>query len=143
MCGGASIASFTSLPASMKILSCFRSGPIRPESSRTRRRWHCNLSDVLPSKVHITVPASWRHRRLRVPSGLVLHYDDIAAVDRVGFSAVQITTPIRTLKDCLEANVAPELMRQAIGQARRRGLISEEDGSELNASLDRKSESAR
>jgi predicted transcriptional regulator of viral defense system len=102
-----------------------------------------DLSDVLPSKVHITVPASWRHRRLRVPSGLVLHYDDIAAVDRVGFSAVQITTPIRTLRDCLEANVAPELMRQAIGQARRRGLISEEDGSELNVSLDRKSESAR
>jgi predicted transcriptional regulator of viral defense system len=102
-----------------------------------------DLSDVLPSKVHMTVPASWRHRRLRVPNGLVLHYDDIGDNDRAGFSAVQITTPRRTLRDCIEANVSPELVRQAIRQARRRGLISEQDGAELNASLDRESEGAR
>src|SRR6185295_10733006 len=33
-----------------------------------------DLSDALPSIVHMTIPASWRHRRLRVPQGLVLHY---------------------------------------------------------------------
>ena len=102
-----------------------------------------DLSDVLPSKVHMTAPASWRHRRLRVPSGLVLHYADIGDVDRAGFSAIQITTPRRTLRDCIEANVSPELVRQAIFQARRRGLISEKDGAELNAALDRASEGAR
>jgi predicted transcriptional regulator of viral defense system len=102
-----------------------------------------DLSDVLPSKVHMTAPASWRHRRLRVPSGLVLHYADIGDGDRAGFSAVQITTPRRILRDCIEANVSPELVRQAIRQARRRGLISEKDGAELNASLDRASEGAR
>ena len=102
-----------------------------------------DLSDVLPSKVHMTAPASWGHRRLRVPSGLVLHYADIGDVDRAGFSAVQITTPIRTLRDCIEANVSPELVRQAVLQARRRGLISEKDGAELNASLDRASEGAQ
>jgi hypothetical protein len=92
---------------------------------------------VLPSKVHMTVPASWRQRRLRVPSGLVLRYADIGDVDRTGFSAVQITTPGRTLRDCIAANVSPELVRQAWLQARRRGLISEKDGAELKASLDR------
>jgi predicted transcriptional regulator of viral defense system len=102
-----------------------------------------DLSDVLPSKVHMTTPANWRHRRLRVPSGLVLHYADIGDVDRMGFSAVQITTPRRTLRDCIEANVSPQLMRQAVLQARRRGLISEKDGAELDASLDRASEGAR
>ena len=100
-----------------------------------------DLSDVLPSKIHMTLPESWRHRRLRVPSGLVLHYADIGDADRAGFSALQITTPGRTLRDCI--NGSPELVRQAIRQARRRGIISEQDGAELNASLDGESEGAR
>ncbi len=33
-----------------------------------------DLSDVLPSKIHMTIPASWGCRRLRVPADLVLHY---------------------------------------------------------------------
>ena len=102
-----------------------------------------DLSDALPAKIHMTIPASWRRRRLRVPTGLVLHYADLGDSDRAGFSAVPITSARRTLRDCLEANVSPELVRQAVLQARRRGLISEEDGAELNAALDRASESAR
>jgi predicted transcriptional regulator of viral defense system len=102
-----------------------------------------DLSDALPAKIHMTIPASWRRRRLRVPTGLVLHYADLGDSDRAGFSAVPITSARRTLRDCLEANVSPELVRQAVLQARRRGLISEEDGAELNVALDRASESAR
>ncbi len=102
-----------------------------------------DLSDALPSKVHMTIPVSWRRRRLQVPAGLVLHYAGIGEVDRTGFSAVPITSPQRTLRDCVEANVSPELVRQAVLQARRRGLISEKDNAELNAALDRPSESAR
>ncbi|HSK75670.1 MAG TPA: type IV toxin-antitoxin system AbiEi family antitoxin domain-containing protein [Thermoanaerobaculia bacterium] len=99
-----------------------------------------DLSDALPAKVHMTLPASWQRRRLRVPPGLVLHYTDIGNADRTGFSAVPITSPRRTLRDSIEANVSPELVRQAVLQARRRGLISEKDGAELNAALDRTSE---
>jgi predicted transcriptional regulator of viral defense system len=102
-----------------------------------------DLSDALPSKVHMTIPASWRRRRLRVPAGLVLHYADIDDLDRTWFSALPITSPRRTLRDCVEANFSPELVRQAVLQARRRGLISEKDSAELNASLDHASESAR
>jgi len=102
-----------------------------------------DLSDALPSKVHMTIPASWRRRRLRVPAGLVLHYAYIDPADRTGSSAVPITSPRRTLRDCVEANVSPELVRQAVLQARRRGLISEKDNAELNAALDSASESAR
>lgn len=102
-----------------------------------------DLSDALPSKVHMIIPASWRRRRLRMPAGLVLHYADIDDLDRVWFSAVPITSVRRTLRDCIEANVSPELVRQAVLQARRRGLISEKDSTEINAALDRASESAR
>ncbi|MEA2561134.1 MAG: hypothetical protein QOH06_2638 [Acidobacteriota bacterium] len=90
-----------------------------------------DLSDVLPSKVHMTLPASWRQRRLRVPAGVFLYYADLGAVDRTGFSAVPITTPRRTLQDCAEENISPDLVRQAVLQARHRGLISEKDAVEL------------
>jgi predicted transcriptional regulator of viral defense system len=102
-----------------------------------------DLSDVLPSKVHLTMPAAWRRRRLRVPAGLVLHHADISEVDRAGFSIVPVTTPKRTLRDCVEAKVSPELVRQAVRQARRRGLISEKASAEFNAALDRASQSAQ
>jgi predicted transcriptional regulator of viral defense system len=102
-----------------------------------------DLSDALPFKVHMTAPTSWRHRRLRVPSGLVLHYADVGDVDRTGFSAVPITTPRRTLQDCVEAHVSPDLVRQAVLQARRRGLISQKDEAALTAALDHASEAAR
>lgn len=94
-----------------------------------------DLSDVLPGKVHLTLPASWRRRRLRVPMGLVLHFADVGAADRASFSAVPVTAPLRTLRDCIEANAAPSHVRQAILQARRRGLIAARDEARLEARL--------
>jgi predicted transcriptional regulator of viral defense system len=94
-----------------------------------------DLSDVLPSKVRLTLPASWRRRRLRVPAGLVLHFADIGDFDRANFSAVPVTAPLRSLRDCIEAYVAPSHVRQAILQARRRGLITATDESRLEARL--------
>jgi len=83
-----------------------------------------DLSDSLPNKVHLTMPASWRQRRLRVPAGLVLHFADVAERDRTSFGPVPVTAPLRTLSDCVEANLAPGLLDQAASQARRRGLIT-------------------
>src|SRR5688572_1184977 len=35
------------------------------------------LSDALPSKIMLSVPASWSRRRLRVPKDVRLHYADV------------------------------------------------------------------
>jgi len=94
-----------------------------------------DLSDALPGKVHLTVPPSWRRRRLRVPAGLVLHFADVGDADRASYSAVPVTAPLRTLRDCIEANVAADLVRQGILQARRRGLVSAKDEARLVAEL--------
>lgn len=101
-----------------------------------------DLSDALPGQVHLTLPATWRRRRLRVPSGLVLHFADIADQDRASFGAVPLTAPLRTLRDCIEADFAPSLVGQAILQARRRGLITAADESRLRDELDAKSKAA-
>ena len=59
-----------------------------------------DLSDVLPSQVHLTLPAAWHKRRLRVPDGVVLHYGDVPESDRRWFGPVPATAPMRTLQDC-------------------------------------------
>lgn len=94
-----------------------------------------DLSDALPGKVHLTVPPGWRRRRLRVPAGLVLHFADVGDVDRASYSAVPVTAPLRTLRDCIEANVAADLVRQGIVQARRRGIVSAKDEARLVSEL--------
>jgi predicted transcriptional regulator of viral defense system len=99
-----------------------------------------DLSDVLPSKVHLTLPMTWRQRRLRLPSGLVPHFADVGEPDRASFDAVPVTVPLRTLRDCIDADVAPRFVNQAIRQARRRGLISSEEEARLRDALRDKSE---
>lgn len=94
-----------------------------------------DLSDALPSKVHLTLPASWDRRRLRVPDGVLLHYADVAGEDRGWFGAVPVTTPRRTLVDCARGGVAPELILQATRQALRRGLVGRAELAELDELL--------
>jgi predicted transcriptional regulator of viral defense system len=81
------------------------------------------LSDVLPSRVHLTLPASWLARRLRVPRGVVLHHADVPKDERAWMGPVPLTAPRRTLADCIAAGVAPDLVAQAIDQAASRGIV--------------------
>jgi predicted transcriptional regulator of viral defense system len=84
------------------------------------------LSDVLPARVHVTLPASWKNRRLRVPKGVVLHFAAVGDPERTWVGAVQVTTVARTLLDCATARVAPDLVRDAFEEAADRGLVDRE-----------------
>jgi predicted transcriptional regulator of viral defense system len=86
-----------------------------------------NLSDALPRKVSLTLPANWVRRRLRVPNGVLIHHADVPKSDRVEIGAIPVTNPLRTLCDCVTAHVAPELIDAAVKQARGRGLIDKDD----------------
>jgi predicted transcriptional regulator of viral defense system len=88
------------------------------------------LSDVLPSRVHVTVPAAWTHRRFRLPPGVVLHHADVPIEQRAWSGAVPVTAPTRTIADCAAAHVSPEMIDKAVHDALRRGLASAD---ELNA----------
>ncbi|MFN7963871.1 MAG: hypothetical protein U0002_21585 [Thermoanaerobaculia bacterium] len=94
-----------------------------------------DLSDALPAQLHLTVPRFWQRRRLRVPPGVVLHFADVEERDQTRCGAVPITSPLRTLQDCLAALVDPTLLRQAIHQARQRGLVSAKEEAELRSHL--------
>jgi predicted transcriptional regulator of viral defense system len=95
-----------------------------------------DLSDILPSRVHLTLPAAWRRRRFRVPAGVVLHHADVAEAERSWHGAIPITSPKRTLADCANAHLSPaELLSQAFQQALARGLISREDAVDVERAL--------
>lgn len=86
-----------------------------------------NLSDALPSRVHVTLPPSWQNRRLRVPKLLRLHYGNVTASERDWIGAVPVTHPARTINDCAAGDVPPDFVRQALRQGLTRGLFSHEE----------------
>ncbi len=93
------------------------------------------LSDVLPSKLHLSLPASWSSRRLRVPTGVVVHYADVAKRERSWFGAVPATSPSRTLEDCSRDKISPDLLRQATRDALARGLVGKRELGEVRRAL--------
>lgn len=95
-----------------------------------------DLSDALPSRIHLTVPESWRTRRLAVPPVALLHYGTIPPADRTWFGSVPVTRPLRTVLDCIAGSVAPDLVRQAVEDGRKRGLFSRPELTKIQKTLD-------
>lgn len=94
------------------------------------------LSDVLPAQVHLTLPEAWRRRRFRVPAGIVLHHADVAPEERSWFGPVPATSAGRTLSDCAKNGLSPELLRQAVQQALRRGLVARSELVDVETALE-------
>lgn len=95
-----------------------------------------DMSDVLPAKVHLTLPAAWQKRRLRVPDGVVLHFGDVAEGERAWFGPVPATAPLRTLEECAAEHLPPELLRGAALDALRRGLVWRDELAAVQAALE-------
>src|ERR1700681_4060611 len=82
------------------------------------------LSDIMPSKLHMTVPKHFR-RNSRIPEVLVLHRADLSESDIQQMQGVRVTRPLFTVLDLLQTgHVDRNLIRQAIDEAMRRGLIT-------------------
>lgn len=91
------------------------------------------LFDALPARAHLAVSASWRLRRVTVPDGVLLHFADVAKSERTWFQSIPIATVARTIRDLLEDTADPQLVRQAISQAKRRGLLGPDVARKLTA----------
>jgi predicted transcriptional regulator of viral defense system len=78
------------------------------------------LSELLPARVHLTVPPTFRKKP---PPGVVLHKAALAPADveeRVGF---RVTTPLRTLLDAAAFGTSHEQLAKAVREALGRGLV--------------------
>lgn len=94
-----------------------------------------DLSDAMPSRLHLTLPTAWRRRRLRVPEGVELHYAEVPEAHRRWFGPVPVTAPLRTLDDCADAHLPPDPLRQAARDALNRGLVTRADLARVEAAL--------
>ena len=90
-------------------------------SHQTALQLH-ELSDALPARHHLSVPASWAHRRVKPPPMVLLHMRDVPVKERDWKGPVPLTSVLRTLLDCHEVG-ALDFVRQAERQAVARGLI--------------------
>jgi predicted transcriptional regulator of viral defense system len=81
------------------------------------------LSDIMPSKLHMTVPKEFR-RSSETPEILVLHRARLDMNDVQEIHAVRVTRPLRTIVDLLRSgHVDRSQLKQAVDEAIRRGLI--------------------
>lgn len=87
-----------------------------------------DLSDILPDIAELTLPLTWRTRRLSVPAGVVLHHADLVATDWTWVGNVPVTSVARTLRDCAAVPLPPDILQQATEQALRRGLVAPDEG---------------
>lgn len=80
-----------------------------------------DLSDVLPGKVHMTVPRSFRKAP---PSNCVLHKGVLEPSDWDVWAGFRVTTPLKTLIDvAADVSVPTEQLRLAVCDALERGLV--------------------
>lgn len=94
-----------------------------------------DLSDLMPAKLHMTVPRSFR-RNSRIPRQLVLHYADIPNADTGLLHGVRVTRPLRTILDLLCAgNVPVSILRSALREGLRLGLIRRSEVSTIQQKL--------
>lgn len=82
------------------------------------------LSDVVPEVVHVSVPRAKRGQRPR--PGVRIHtlVESLGSGDVRTVAGVSVTSPERSIVDCLEGGVQPEQVELAIRQALARGLTS-------------------
>jgi len=91
------------------------------------------LSTALPEKAHITLPETWRRRRVRFPPDVLVHHAPVPRKDCMQIGPIWVTTVERTIADCVAASVDPDIVREAIRDARERGLLPpERSGEELH-----------
>jgi len=79
------------------------------------------LSDLLPTKIHLTVPAKFRKT---APAGTVLHRDVVEPADIEKREGFHVTNPLRTLLDiAADERISEEHLRKAVAEALDRGLV--------------------
>jgi predicted transcriptional regulator of viral defense system len=82
------------------------------------------LSDVNPAKIHITLPRRYRLRRRQAPPAYRFHHEDLDERDVTRHESLPIVTPAKAIRQCHEAHLRRDLLRQALEDAQRRGLLS-------------------
>jgi predicted transcriptional regulator of viral defense system len=91
------------------------------------------LGDANPSKIHLTLPRAHRPRR-QIPRQYVLHHEDLAPVEVRAYEGIPAVTPAKAIRQ--SRKLGPELLRGAIEDSLRRGLLPTSEAEDLRQELD-------
>ena len=78
------------------------------------------LSDIMPARIHLTVPRGFRKR---VPPGCVLYRQALLPEEIESRMGYQVTTPLRTLLDVADSGLSQEHLNRAVSDALERGIV--------------------
>ena len=92
------------------------------------------LSDVNPSRIHLSVP---RDNHPRAAGGALyrMHRRDLVDADVTQVDGLPVTTVARTIRDCGATGTDPHQLRQAIERAERAGTLRRAVAAQLRAEL--------
>ncbi len=83
------------------------------------------LSDLMPDKIHMTVPRTFRKGQ-DIPNVLKIDYADLSPEEIRKYYGFRMTSPLRTIADIVWKDSIPQTMiKQAIAEAMERGLINQ------------------
>jgi predicted transcriptional regulator of viral defense system len=90
------------------------------------------LSDILPVRQHITLPPGWKPvEGMALATNTVVHEGTVPDTEKSWMGPVPFTKPLRTLVDCIDKDLTPDLVIQGIADARRRGMLSHAEAEHL------------
>jgi len=85
------------------------------------------LTDVMPAKMHMTVPREFRKNQ-KIPKVLSLHFDRLLPEDIEIRQGYFVTTPMRSLIDVANGeSISIDQLQLGIRQALERGLITKKE----------------
>lgn len=79
-----------------------------------------DLGDILPNRVHITVPRPFH----RTSAPFAVHLSPLPEVDVQDYNGVKVTTPARSIVDAASTGTDPTQIHKVIHQALARGLVN-------------------
>jgi predicted transcriptional regulator of viral defense system len=94
------------------------------------------ISDLNPSRVHLTVPKSARLRREH-PEWILTHRADLTAQEISQHEGIPVTTVERSIMDVLSMTHRMDIARQAITDALREGLLNTIQAGDLRKFVNR------
>ena len=98
-------------------------GPERIALSHETAMLIYGISDLNPSRVHLTVPKSARFRRER-PDWITIHQADLTENEVSQHEGIPVTTVSRSVLDVFSTTHRTDVVREAIKQAVREGLLN-------------------
>lgn len=96
------------------------------------------LSEVSPSRIHLTVPRA-NHPRAAGGELYRLHRRDLDHAEVTEHDGIPVTTASRTIRDCLVDGTDPYQLRLAVDEAESQGLLRRAEAAGLRGLIDARS----